>query len=76
MVDSTEVEPSTSRPNRYRQSPRSGALVFGMLLVGLGGTVATAAQTAFSVAQSASIWILVCAAVVLAFLIGRARSRP
>lgn len=53
---------------------RTAPLVFGMVLVGLGGTVATAAQTDLSLGQSGSIWLLICAVVILGFLIARTRT--
>lgn len=48
-------------------------MVFGLLLIGVGATSAMSAQTGLSFAQSASIWTLVCAAVLLGFLIDRSR---
>ncbi len=70
MVDSPE---QAGRPGTT--GPRPATLLFGILLIGLGGTAAVAAQTAFSLAQSASIWVLICAALTLFFLILRAQGR-
>ncbi|MGI9595067.1 MAG: hypothetical protein ACR2QK_02840 [Acidimicrobiales bacterium] len=58
-----------------RSRPTTAPILFGVALIGLGGTAAIAAQTAFTLAQSASIWLLVCAGVTLVFLIGRALAR-
>lgn len=55
--------------------PRTGPLFFGLVLLGLGATAAMAAQTGLSLVQSASIWVLVCSALMLSFLVDRARSR-
>ncbi|MGB5758176.1 MAG: hypothetical protein WBM50_14760 [Acidimicrobiales bacterium] len=59
-----------------RRNPRAAPLLFGIILLGIGGTAAMAAQTGLSLVQSASIWLLVCAALMLGFLIDRARSAP
>ena len=50
--------------------------MFGIVLLGIGGTAAMAVQTGLSLVQSASIWLLVCAVLMLGFLIDRARSAP
>jgi hypothetical protein len=50
-------------------------MVFGLVLIGVGATAAMAAQTGLSLSQSASIWLLACAAVLLGFLIDQARTR-
>ncbi len=64
--------------NQPQPQPRTVArrapMVFGLLLIGLGATAAMASQTGLTLAQSASIWILVCAALLLSFLIDRART--
>jgi len=49
-------------------------MIFGLALIGVGATAAMAAQTGLSLAQSTSIWTLVCAALLLSFLIDRARN--
>ncbi len=59
-----------------RRPPNAAALLFGIILLGIGGTAAMAAQTGLSLLQSASIWLLVCAAMMLGFLVDRARSTP
>lgn len=56
------------------RQPRTGPLVFGLLLVGLGGTAALAAQTGLSVVQAASIMLFSCTAVLLSILLDRTRS--
>lgn len=56
-------------------APRPAPLLFGVLLIGLGGTAAFAAQSWFSLAQAASVWTLFCAIVLLGFFLSRARSR-
>ncbi len=66
---STEAKQPTTR-----MLPRRAPMLFGLLLIGLGATAAMASQTGLSLAQSASIWILVCAAILLSFLIDRART--
>ncbi|MEM7272855.1 MAG: hypothetical protein AAF547_07240 [Actinomycetota bacterium] len=56
------------------RTPRTSVLLFGLLLIGIGGTSALAAQTGLSTVQSASILLLVCGAVLLSFLIDRTRA--
>lgn len=54
---------------------RTQPFLFGVALIGLGSTAALAAQTGLSLAQSASISILVCSTVILVFLIVVSRFR-
>lgn len=56
-----------------KREPRTGVLVFGLLLIGIGGTSALAAQTGLSLAQAGSIMLLTCAAILFSFLVDRAR---
>lgn len=53
---------------------KTKTLVFGLFLIGVGGTSALAAQTGLSVAQASSIMLFACAAVLFSFLVDRARS--
>lgn len=69
---STEVDHTGE--NQGRAPARRAPMLFGLLCVGLGATAAMAAQTGLSFAQSASIWTLVCSAILLSFLIDRART--
>ncbi len=53
--------------------PKTKTLVFGLFLIGLGGTSALAAQTGLSVVQAGSIMLFTCAAILFSFLVDRAR---
>ena len=60
--------------HQERRIARRAPMIFGLALIGVGATAAMAAQTGLSLAQSTSIWTLVCAALLLSFLIDRARN--
>ena len=63
---------STAKPRST--TVRRAPMVFGLILIGVGATAAMSAQTGLSLAQSASIWTLACATVLLVFLISSARA--
>lgn len=54
---------------------KTKTLVFGLFLIGIGGTSALAAQTGLSVVQAGSIMLFTCAAILFSFLVDRARGR-
>ncbi len=66
------VDPSLTHNNARL---RPGPLLFGIVLIGLGGTAAFAAQSWFTLAQAASVWTLVCAIMLLVFFISRSKVR-
>ncbi|MGH1489521.1 MAG: hypothetical protein ACRBK7_09040 [Acidimicrobiales bacterium] len=66
---------TTQLSQPLKQRPRTGAFLFGVLLIGVGSSTALAAQTPLSLAQTASICLLVCAAAALGFLITRGSRR-
>lgn len=57
------------------RQPRTGTVVFGLGLIGLGGTAALAAQTGLSIIQAGSIMLFTCAAILFSFLVDRTRNR-
>lgn len=71
-LDSFEIpslEPAGQAPQRPRA--RTGPFLFGMILIGVGGAAAIAAQTALTLGQSGSILLLTCAVLALGFLVFR-----
>lgn len=52
---------------------RRGPMALGLALLGIGATSALAAQTGLSFAQAGSICLLVCAVMLLLFLVARAQ---
>ncbi len=64
---------STDESARPVGPARRGPMALGLGLIGIGITVALAAQTGLSFAQAGSICLMLCATALLLFLVARAQ---
>lgn len=56
------------------RGPRTFPLLVGLILIGVGGATASAAQTGTSARQAGSIWLLLCSIALVVLLARRARA--